>query len=102
MLEDGRLEVRSAPLGGWSPDFSVFADGDGPFALLVGGHWFDRPYPHRGPAFGALLLDDAPRRGARRHQELWERAHDVGPAVWNLLSKAERSAGLLSAPTGSD
>lgn len=100
MLEEGRLEVRSAPLGGWSPDFSVFATADGPLAVMLGSHWFERPYPHRGPAFGAVLLEDAARRAAKRHAELWERAHDVGPAVWNILSKAERSVRALRAPAG--
>jgi hypothetical protein len=34
----------------------------------------------------------AARLVARRHEELWERAHDVSPAVWNILSKARRAA----------
>ena len=100
LLEGGRLEVRSAPLGGWTPDFSVFSTSDGPLAVLIGQHWFERPFPHRGPALGAVHFEDAARRAARRHAELWERAHDVGPAVWNILSKAERSAELLRAPAG--
>jgi len=100
LLEDGRLEVRSAPLGGWAPDFSVFSTADGPLAVLIGQHWFERPYPHRGPAISTLHFEDAARRAARRHAELWDRAHDVGPAVWNILSKAERSARALRAPTG--
>lgn len=91
LLESGRLEVRSAPLGGWSPDFSVFADADGPSSVLVGRHWFERPYPHRGPAFASLHTGEASRRAARRHHLLWDTAHDVGPAVWNILSRAERA-----------
>ena len=50
MLESGRLEVRAAPLAGWSPDFTVFSNAAGPSAVLTGFHWFERPYPHRGPA----------------------------------------------------
>jgi hypothetical protein len=92
MLESGRLEVRSAPLAGWSPDFTVFSDRNGPTAVLAGYHWFQRPYPHRGPAISTLHEGDAARLAARRHQELWERAHDVSPAVWNILSKAHRAA----------
>jgi hypothetical protein len=95
LLEDGRLEVRSAPLGGWAPDFSVFSTAEGPWAVLIGQHWFERPYPHRGPALGSVHFEDAARLAARRHAQLWDRAHDVGPAVWNILSKAERSAVLL-------
>ena len=100
MLEAGRLEIRSAPLAGWSPDFTVFAGADGPTAVLSGSHWFERPYPHRGPALAALHRGDAARLAARRHSELWERAHDVGPAVWNILSKARRTARLTTASAG--
>lgn len=100
LLETGRLEVRSAPLGGWSPDFSVFSDGDGPRAVLSGPHWFERPYPHRGPAFGAVHFGEAATGAARRYGELWESAHDVGAAVWNLLSKAERAARAERAAVG--
>jgi hypothetical protein len=91
MLESGRLEVRAAPLAGWSPDFTVFSDREGPIAVLSGYHWFERPYPHRG---------DAARLAARRHQEVWEGAHDVGPAVWNILSKARRVARAARAVGG--
>jgi hypothetical protein len=90
LLEEGRLEVRSAPLGGWSPDFTVFSNENGPQSVLTGFHWFERPYPHRGPALSAIHFADAARLAARRHAEIWERAHDVGSAVWNILSKAER------------
>jgi hypothetical protein len=100
LLESGRLEVRSAPLGGWSPDFTVFSEPEGPVAVLAGFHWFERPYPHRGPALGMLHFQDAARSAARRHAELWARAHDVGPAVWSILSKAERGVSLLRVQPG--
>ncbi len=100
LLEAGRLEIRSAPLAGWSPDFTVFSQSNGPGAVLTGFHWFERPYPHRGPALSALHFGDAARLAARRHQELWERAHDVGTAVWSILSKAERGARLVRAAPG--
>lgn len=92
LLESERLEVRSAPLAGWSPDFTVFSDAAGPTAVLSGYHWFERPYPHRGPALAAVHGSAAARLAARRHGELWERAHDVSPAVWSILSKARRAA----------
>ena len=92
LLESGRLEVRSSPLAGWTPDFTVFAGPAGPHAVLTGLHWFERPYPHRGPALGAVHGEVAARLAARRHEEAWERAHDVGPAVWNILSKARSRA----------
>ena len=100
LLESGRLEVRAAPLAGWSPDFTVFAGTEGPLAVLTGFHWFERPYPHRGPALGALHYGDAARLATRRHSEWWENAHDVGPAVWSILSKAERCARLVQRSTG--
>lgn len=100
LLEEGRLELRSAPLGGWSPDFTVFSDADGPRAVLTGFHWFEHPYPHRGPALASLHGRESARRAAARHLELWEQAHDVGPAVWSILSKAERGARGPRALTG--
>jgi hypothetical protein len=88
LLESGRLEVRSSPLAGWSPDFTVFTGPGGPTALLLGFHAFERPYPHRGPALGSVHGAAAACLAARRHAEIWEQAHDVGPAVWSILSKA--------------
>jgi len=100
LLESGRLEIRSSPLAGWTPDFSVFSGPGGPIAVLVGLHWFERPYPHRGPALGAVHGVEAARLAARGHEEIWERAHDVGPAVWNILSKARTSARTAAATGG--
>ena len=71
MLESGRLEVRAAPLGGWSPDFTVFHSVQGPRWLLTGHHWFDRPFPHRGPAIASIHQGDGAARAAKRYDELW-------------------------------
>jgi hypothetical protein len=98
-LSDGVIEVRSAPLGGWSPDFSIFHDLDGPAAVLIGSHWFERPFPHRGPAFAALHGADAAMDALRRFDEAWEKAHDIGPAVLSILERAERAERLV--PQGS-
>jgi hypothetical protein len=92
LLESERLSVRSAPLAGWCPDFTVFSNPEGPFAVLTGFHWFERPYPHRGPALNGVHFGDAARMADRRHGQMWEGAHDIGPAVWNILSKARRYA----------
>lgn len=100
MLEAGRLEVRSSPLAGWMPDFSVFSGPDGPSTVLTGLHRFERPYPHRGPAFATVHGVDAARLAARRHNEMWDRAHDVGPAIWNILSKARRRTSAWGAVRG--
>lgn len=85
LLEEGRMEIRSAPLGGWSPDFSIFSGGEGPHTLLLGLHWFRRPFPHRGPAWAARFGPDEARRAQLRFQELWEGAHDISPAVHRLI-----------------
>jgi hypothetical protein len=92
MLEEGRLEVRSAPLGGWSPDFTVFSGAAGALAVLSGFHWFERPYPYRGPALASLHGPDAARWVRVRYQELWDAAHDVGPALWSILARADTRA----------
>ena len=88
MLESGRLEVRSAPLGGWSPDFTVFETAGAAHSVLTGFHWFERPYPHRGPALASLHAGDAARLAGTRFEDVWASAHDVGPAVWSILARA--------------
>jgi hypothetical protein len=90
-LADGVIQVRSAPLGGWSPDFSLFRGAEGPRAVLLGFHWFERPFPHRGPAFASLHGSDAARGALVRFDEAWDRAHDIGPAVLSILERAERA-----------
>jgi hypothetical protein len=92
-----RLEIRSAPLGGWAPDFSVFSGPDGAEALIVGLHWMDRPYPHRGPALASLHGKEAAARILARFEELWREAHDVGDAIARTLATALDRCG---APAG--
>jgi hypothetical protein len=95
-LVDGRIAVRAAPLGGWSPDFSVFHGDDGPRRGLVGGHWLERPHPDRGPVLGIELGRPGARALARRFADLWAGAYDVTPALTGLLGRtAER---LRAAP----
>jgi hypothetical protein len=88
LLGAGVIEVRSAPLGGWSPDFSVFRGQEGPSSVLIGFHWFERPFPHRGPALTSLHGPEGARLAGRRFEECWERAHDVGAAVLGILERA--------------
>lgn len=92
LLESGVLEVRSAPLGGWSPDFTVFEEDGVPAWVLCGFHAFERPYPHRGPALASLHGPEGARLAARRFDDLWAGAHDVGPTLWTLLARAGRMA----------
>jgi hypothetical protein len=88
LMEEGRMKIRVAPLGGWSPDFSVFTDSRGPRAVLLGFHQFERTHPLPGPALGARFG----RRGAllacRRFEDIWARAYDVLPAVRTILARA--------------
>lgn len=86
MLHAGRLQVRSAPLGGWSPDFTVFARGATAQAVLTGFHAFERPYPHRGPLLASLHGPEGARLALQRFEDVWTAAHDVGPALWSILS----------------
>ncbi len=92
LLGDGRLLVRSAPLASWSPDFSLFRRADASRTLLVGTHWFQRPYPHLGPALASLHLGPPAERMSRRFQEMWDTAHDIGQAVKSALEAAESQA----------
>lgn len=87
LLREGRMEIRSAPLGGWSPDFSVFSGPDGPEAVIVGLHWFRRPFPHRGPAWAACFGPGEARAAQRRFGEIWREAHDIAPAILRLLER---------------
>ncbi len=88
LMEAGTIEVRSAPLAGWAPDFSVFQRSGRPWMVLVGLHWFARPYPHGGPALASLHGAEAAGRTARRFEGLWRGAHDIGPAILHILQEA--------------
>lgn len=94
LIEQGALRIRSAPLAGWSPDFTVFSDTGGPSAVLCGFHWFQRPYPHRGPALASLHFGDGAALASRRFDALWEQAHDIGPTLWDILTRASRQTDL--------
>ena len=92
LLGQGVIEVRAAPLAGWSPDFTVFGRRNGPRAVLLGFHWLQRPFPHHGPALASL---HGPREAAlagRRFDQAWARAHDIRPAILGILRRA-REAG---------
>lgn len=88
LLASGVLEVRVAPMAVWTPDFSVFGKAAQPHAVIFGVHWFQRPYPHVGPAFATVHGPDGAARAAARFEELWEIAHDVTEAIEGLLLAA--------------
>jgi len=93
LMERRIIEVRSAPLAGWAPDFSVFRRNGHPWMVLVGLHWFARPYPHGGPALASLHGAEAAGRIARRFEGLWRGAHDIGPALLHILKEAKVRSG---------
>jgi hypothetical protein len=88
LLAEGVLQLRSAPLGGWDPDFSVFwREAEGP-VVVIGPHWFARPYPHRGPALASLHHGRAAARVGRRFEGLWTDAHPVELPVRRVMEEA--------------
>ncbi len=98
LLMEDRLLIRAAPLGGWSPDFSLFHGKGSPTTLLVGPHWMERPFPHRGPALASLHSGPEVTQVERRFEELWEAAHDVKAAVMRMLTEAARRGAEAVAP----
>jgi hypothetical protein len=87
MFSAGILEIRSAPLGGWSPDFTVFCQSGTPRAALMGVHWFRKPFPHRGPAFAVRFSEREAAVAGARFQEVWRGAHDIGTAIQGLMNR---------------
>jgi hypothetical protein len=100
LLAHGVIEIRAAPLAGWSPDFTVFSTESGPQGVLLGPHWFQRPFPHRGPALASLHGPDAASRVRERFTEAWERGHDIGAAVVGILERGLRPADGGPGPYG--
>jgi hypothetical protein len=98
LLMEDRLLVRAAPLGGWSPDFSLFLGERTSTTLLLGPHWLERPFPHRGPALASLHSGPEVARVEGRFEELWEGAHDVKAAVLRMLTEAARRGTEAAAP----
>jgi len=92
MAASGRLEVRSAGLVAWDPDFSVLGRGEGG-TLLFGCHQFVSQQPVEGLAMACAIRDpDAVRLASVRFEELWERGHDALEAVTDALCRS-RSIG---------
>lgn len=100
-IGSGRLEVRSAGLAGWIPDFSVFR-GDAAVALL-GAHHFGAPYPLVGPSFTAESRDpDVVALTSDRFEDLWEHGHDVLPAIHSVVQQAYDTLDISAAAGGGD
>jgi hypothetical protein len=97
----GTIEVRSAPLGGWAPDFSIFRTDQGPCAALIGPHRFDRGPGHEGPVLASLHGGADAARLALRFADIWGRGHDIRPAIAGILARAERRSPTPTATTTS-
>lgn len=100
-VSTGRFEVRSAGIDTWLPDFSLYDGLHSPLngrrsALLLGAHYFERPYPVSGAALTALVTNPHAFTLARmRFDELWQRSYDVLPVITETLEQliAEHDAG---------
>lgn len=92
LLDRDQVRIRVAPLAGWSPDFSIFSDQEGPRSVLMGFHAFELPHPYPGPALGAHFGPAEARIAHTRFDELWARGHDVAPAVHTIFRRAGRWA----------
>lgn len=98
LLAGHRIEVRVAPLGGWSPDFTVFTGPDGPRAVLLGFHAFERPHPYSGPALGAHFGAPEAAEARARFEGIWARGHDVVPALQSIFRRARRDVPSMAPP----
>lgn len=91
-LTSDRLEVRSAGLGAWAPDFSVFETRSGILTSLIGAHYFGIPQLAVGPS--VTVIDPRAETAGLlrgRFEELWARAHDVAPAILTVLERTGRT-----------
>lgn len=90
----GRLEVRSVGLGGWTPDFGVVTGPSGCTGVL-GSIQFGNPELVIGPAFTAITTEPETTAALlRRFDELWDGAHDVLPAIREVLERAHGVDGI--------
>lgn len=92
LLLSGRIEIRSAGMLAWVPDFSVFRGVRSPTSpatvAVLGAHYFrDAPVPD-GPSLTCIIAE---RQGvevlSRRFQSLWDAAHDVQAAVLHTIER---------------
>ncbi|HUF13255.1 MAG TPA: hypothetical protein VMN78_09160 [Longimicrobiales bacterium] len=90
MAASGRLEVRSAGLLAWDPDFSVLGRGSSDSDVLIFGcHQFMPQQPVEGLAMAcAIRHPDVVRAAAGHFEELWERGHDALEAVTDALCRS--------------
>ena len=96
MAASGRLEVRSASLLTWDPDFALIGHASDTDLLIFGSIQFIPPLPQRPIeelTMSCAVRDPAiVRSAAARFEELWQRAHDALEAVTDALCRS-RSVG---------
>jgi hypothetical protein len=91
-IQAPHVEIRSAGLGAWLPDFSIYdgvrlgSRGVGSVCLM-GAHWFHTPPVATGPSYTCMLTgSDTVERARRRFEELWAAGYDVRDAVLDVLA----------------
>ena len=97
LLDEGRLQIRAAPLAAWAPDFTVFRGKRRARRALIGPHWLESS-PGKGPRFAMLVSGSDARRVATRFDTIWGKAYDVGPAVARLLGGTLAAVDRLTPP----
>ena len=84
LVQTGAVQLRSAGMGSWLPDFSVYRLDSGASprtACLVGAHYFGAP-PCSGPCLTSVHTDaHSVGTAAARFNELWELGHDVSDVI---------------------
>lgn len=98
LLGSGRIEIRSAGMSAWLPDFSVFRglhDTTGTRDVcILGAHYFRLPPVAAGPSLTCIVADrKAVDLATRRFAALWQRAHDVHAAVFDTVDRMLRVGG---------
>ena len=92
MAASGRLEVRSASLLTWDPDFALIGNRADDDLLLFGSIQFMPPLlqrPVEELSMSCAVRDAAAVRSASaRFEELWERAHDALEPVLDALCRS--------------
>jgi hypothetical protein len=99
-IDRGSLEVRSAGMVVWSPDFAWVSRPDHPVTLL-GAIRFGGAELNVGPGLTVSTTDhDVGRLVRSRFEELWEGAHDVLPAIRSVLEQAHGMDGPATPGSG--
>lgn len=106
-IQKGRVQVRSAPLANWSPDFSVFHGARSTPVALIGPHWLEVGPGRRGPRFAFQVTGQEAQQVSSTFKRVWDEAYDVGPAVGRMLGNTLEAIdrltpfgdrGIVSAP----